>query len=395
MPVYLDHHATTPCEPRVVEAMLPWFTERFGNPTSRAHALGLEARDAVETARARVARLIGASPKEILWTSGATESDNLAILGAARAAGRGHVVTVATEHEAVLEPCRALAEEGFDVTVLPVDGAGEIDPAAIEAALRPDTVLVSAMAVNNEIGTLHPIAEIGRICRARGVLLHCDATQAAGTIPLDVTALQVDLLSLSAHKMYGPKGIGALYVRRGRPRVTLKPLFHGGGQERGLRSGTLPVPLCVGMGEAAEAAREALEAGVPERLRALRDRLWEGIVGRVDGVHLNGPPFDRRAPHNLNLSIDGVESEALIVGLRDVAAFSSGSACASTSLQASHVLRALGLPEHRAQGSVRFGIGRTTTEAQIDLVVDRVAAKVAQLRDLAALYEPDAPAPRA
>ena len=392
MPVYLDHHATTPCDPQVVEAMLPWFTERFGNPTSRAHAWGLEAGRAVEEARAQVAALVGASPKEIVWTSGATESDNLAILGAARAAGRGHVVTVATEHEAVLEPCRALADEGFDVTVLPVDGHGEIDPARVEAALRPDTVLVSAMAVNNEIGVLHPIAELGRICRERGVLLHCDAAQAPGHVPLDVAALQVDLMSLSAHKMYGPKGIGALYVRRGRPRVALAPLVHGGGQERGLRSGTLPVPLCVGMGVAAELAREAVASGVPERLRGLRDRLWRGLVERVDGVRLNGPPLDRRAPHNLNLGIDGVESEALIVGLRDVVAFSSGSACTSATLQASHVLRAMDLDDARAHGSVRFGIGRSTTADQIDLVIEHVAAKVAQLRDLGSLYEPEASA---
>lgn len=391
MPIYLDHHATTPCEPRVVEAMLPWFTERFGNPTSRAHTWGLEAQRAVETARAQVAALIGASPKEIVWTSGATEADNLAILGAARALGRGHVITVATEHEAVLEPCRTLAREGFELTILPVDPHGEIDPAEVEAALRPDTILVSAMAVNNEIGVLHPIAEIGRICRERGVLLHCDAAQAPGHIPLDVVAMQVDLLSLSAHKMYGPKGIGALYVRRGRPRVQLEPLFHGGGQERGMRSGTLPVPLCVGMGVAAELAREALHNGLTEQMRALRDRLHRGLVDHLEGVRLNGPPLERRAPHNLNLSFEGVESEALIVGLREVVAFSSGSACTQATLQASHVLRAIQVDDARAHGSVRFGIGRSTTEADIDLVIDQMKTHVPRLRALGSLYEHDAP----
>lgn len=391
---YLDHHATTPCDPAVLAAMLPWFTEQFGNAASRGHDLGYRAQRAVEAARVQVAELIGASPKEIVWTSGATESNNLAILGAARAAARaagrsGHVVTVATEHKAVLDPCHALEREGFAVTVLPVDACGELDPAQVEAALRPDTVLVSVMAVNNEIGVLHPVAALGALCRSRGVLLHCDAAQAGATLPLDVSALGVDLLSLSAHKMYGPKGVGALYVRRGRPKVELEPLVYGGGHERGLRSGTLPVPLCVGMGLAAEQAKQGFASGAVERLAALRNRLHEGLL-QLDGVQLNGPPLHRRAPNNLNVSFEGVEAEALIMGLRDIAV-STGSACTSATLEPSHVLRALGLEPYRTHASIRFGVGRYNTEAEIDYVIERVQGKVAELRALGSLYEEDAP----
>lgn len=383
MRVYLDHHATTPCDPAVVEAMLPFFTEDFGNAASRGHAFGYRAQQAVEGARAAIAALICASPKEILFTSGATEANNLAILGAARAGQGRHVITVATEHKSVLDPCQALAKEGFEVTVLPVDERGELPVEAVAAALRPDTTLVSVMAINNEIGALHPIAGLGALCRERGVLLHCDAAQAGAVLPLDVGALGVDLLSLSAHKMYGPKGVGALYVRRGRPRVKLEPLMFGGGHERGLRSGTLPVPLCVGMGKAAELARDP--RGVAE-VRELRDRLYQGLVDRLDGVHLNGPPLDRRAPNNLNLSFDGVEAEALLMGIRDIAV-STGSACTSATLEPSHVLRALGLPPERAHGAIRFGVGRFNTAAQIDYVIDRVAATVTDLRALGNLYE--------
>ncbi len=378
--IYLDHHATTPCDRAVVDAMLPYFEEHYGNAASRGHTWGTRARSAVEAARSEVATLVGCSPKELIWTSGATEANNLAILGAARARGTGHVVTIATEHKAVLDPVEQLRREGFETTVLPVDSAGRIAPGQIEAALRTDTILVSAMLVNNEIGTLHPIAALGAICRARGVLLHCDAAQAVHT-QVDVTAMQVDLLSLSAHKMYGPKGIGTLYVRRGRPRIRLSPLFYGGGHERGFRSGTLPVPLIVGMGTAATLARSAHQDGVPSRIATLRDRLFRGLRA-IEGVRRNGS--GPHAPHNLNVTFDGVEASALLMGLKELAV-STGSACTSATLAPSHVLRAIGADPDSAHAAVRFGLGRGTTEAEIDEAIERITHKVRELRALAPL----------
>ena len=378
--IYLDHHATTPCDPAVLEAMWPWFSERFGNAASRSHALGHTARAAVEDGRAAIAAWIGCSPKEVVFTSGATESNNLAILGTLRAQGRGHAITVATEHSAVLDPFEALRSAGLQTTVLPVDGAGLVSPQAVIDALQPETALVSVMLVNNEIGVLQPVAQIAAACRERGVPVHCDAAQASA-VAVDVDALGVDLLSLSAHKVYGPKGVGALYVRRRRPRQDLTPLQYGGGHERGLRSGTLPVPLVVGFGEAARRVVAGHEDGEPVRISALRDRLLAGLSDRVAGVALNGPAV-HRAPNNLNVSIAGVEAQALLMAVRDEVALSSGSACASETLKRSHVLKALGLSGARAQSSVRFGLGRTTTEAQIDRVIEVVSGAAEQLRML-------------
>lgn len=388
-PIYLDNHSTTRCDPAVVAEMLPFFTEGYGNAASRSHRYGLEARSATETARARVARWLGASPKEVVFTSGATEADNLAILGAVRARraeGRDHVITVATEHPAVLDTCRALQREGIALTVLPVDREGRVDPDDVARALRPTTALVSVMLVNNEIGVVQPVAGIAARCAASDVWVHCDAAQAV-YVPVDFAALPVDLLSVSAHKIYGPKGVGALIVRRRRPRLALEPLFHGGGHERGLRSGTLPVPLLVGFG----AAAELLVTGrgeEPARVARLRDRMWDGLRAGIDGICLNGPVD--RAPNNLNLSIDGVEAAALLMALRDVVSLSTGSACSSETLAPSHVLQALGLDPDQAQRSVRFGIGRFNTEAEIDRVVAATVAAVARLRGFAGLYEPDA-----
>ncbi len=385
-PIYLDHHATTPCDPAVVDAMLPYFTERFGNAASRTHGFGFMARAATEHARSQVAALIGASPKEIVWTSGATESNNLAILGVARASrARGrHVVVSAIEHKAVLDPADALARAGFEVTRVRPNPDGVVQAAAVRAALRDDTVLVSLMLANNEIGTLQPVAEVGALCRARGIACHTDAAQAAGKIAVDAGALQVDLLSLSAHKMYGPKGVGALYVRRGRPRLAIEPVLFGGGHERGLRPGTLPVPLIVGMGVAAELAASELASGAIAELAALRDRLWAGL-SKIDGVALTGSATERLA-NNLHVAFRGVEGQALIMGIRPVAV-SSGSACTSESLEPSHVLRAVGVPDWIAGSSLRFGLGRTTTAAEIDEVVAVVTDKVAELRQLSPLYD--------
>jgi cysteine desulfurase len=381
IPIYLDNHATTRCDPAVLEAMWPWFAEKYGNPASRTHRFGLEANAAVEHARGEVAALIGASPKEIVFTSGATEADNLAILGLARARpDRPHLVTGATEHPAVLDAMSALEREGRTVTRLGVDGDGRVEPDQVRRAIRPDTALVSLMAVNNEIGAIHPLAEVGAICRAAGVPLHVDAAQAGAAVPLDVAAIQADLVSLSAHKMYGPKGIGALWVRRGRPRLVLEPLQYGGGHERGLRSGTLPTPLVVGFGVAARLAKEGLALGEPARVGALRDRLWAGLQA-ISSVHLNGG-LAHRVPTNLNVSIEGVESQALLASLRDVA-LSSGSACSSATLEPSHVLRAIGVPPALANGSVRFGLGRFTTAEEIDYVIARVSETVPRLRALA------------
>ena len=362
-PIYLDYQATTPVDPRVLEAMLPWFSGRFGNAASRNHAFGREAAEAVEAAREQVARLIGAAPGDIVFTSGATESDNLAIKGvAALHAQPGHLVTVQTEHHAVLDPCRVLEQAGWRLTVLPVDADGLVDPEAVRAALLGETVLVSVMAANNEVGVLQPLAEIGAITKAKGVLLHCDAAQAAGQEPLDVAALGVDLLSLSAHKLYGPKGVGALYVRRSRPRVRLLPLLDGGGHERGLRSGTLNVPGIVGFGKAAELALAGMGAE-NTRLAGLRELLKSRIGAGLGGVRLNGHPT-RRLVGNLNLSFEGVDGEALLSGLTGLAV-SSGSACTSASLEPSHVLKAQGVPDALARASIRFGLGRFTTPAEV------------------------------
>jgi cysteine desulfurase len=377
-PLYLDYHATTPVDPRVLADMLPFFTEQFGNPHSRQHAWGWEARDAAEAARAQVAALINASAAEVTFTSGATESSNLAIRGAMDALrDRGnHVVTVATEHKSVLDVCAQLGRQGCDVTVLGVDAGGLIDLDALKRALTPRTVLVSVMAANNEIGTLQPLAEIGAIVRAHGALLHTDAAQAAGKVPIDVRAMNVDLLSLTAHKFYGPKGCGALFVRRMKPKLALTPQVAGGGQENGLRSGTLNVPGIVGLGRAAEICRLEM-ASESARLSALRDRLLGGLRARVPDVRVNGT-LDRRLPHNLHVSFDGVEGEALLMALADLAV-STGSACSSGSQAASHVLQAIGATSARAGASIRFGLGRTTTREDIDFAVDRVATVVSAL----------------
>jgi cysteine desulfurase len=384
LPVYLDHHATTPCEPRVVAAMVPHLSETYGNASSRSHAFGWAAEAAVEQARDQVAALLGCTPKEICFTSGATEADNLALFGVAAASGaRGrHIVSVCTEHKAVLEPLEALRERGFEVTLLPVDADGLVSAAQIEAALRPDTQLVSVMAANNEIGTLAPLAEIGALCKARGVLFHSDAAQAAGHVPLDVEALGLDLVSLSAHKLYGPKGIGALYVRRRNPMVRLVPQQLGGGHERGRRAGTLPVHQIVGFGVAARIAREE-GAAEAVRLATLRDTLLERLRAELPDVRVNGS-LAHRLPNNLNVSFPGVEGEALLMALRDFA-LSSGAACTSATLEPSHVLRALGVPSDLAHASLRFGLGRGNTLAHVEQVA---AATIAAVRRLRALREP-------
>ncbi len=386
MPIYMDNHATTRVDPRVVEAMLPYFTEEFGNAASRTHAFGWKAEEAVTKARTQVARAISADPKEIIFTSGATESDNLALFGAVAAArDRGdHLIAGSTEHPAVLDAARALEARGTRVTYLPVDRHGRVDPDDVRRALTARTVLVSLMFANNEVGTLHPIAEIGALCKERGVLFHTDAAQAVGKVPVDVRAMGIDLMSISAHKVYGPKGIGALYVRRKDPRVRLEPILHGGGHERGLRPGTLNVPGAVGLGTALEIAR----AEMPQesrRLRALRDRLQEGILRRVEDVRINGHPVER-LPHSLNASFAYVEGESLLMALSDVAV-SSGSACTSEKREPSHVLRAMGLSDSEAQTSIRFGLGRFNTQEEVDFVIERVAEAVRRLREISPLYE--------
>ncbi|MDH3476345.1 MAG: IscS subfamily cysteine desulfurase [Rhodospirillales bacterium] len=377
-PIYLDYQATTPTDPRVVEAMLPYFSERFGNPHSIHHRLGEEAAAAVETARGQTAALIGAEPREIVFTSGATESNNLAIKGAARfhKARRPHLVTLVTEHKCVLESCRRMESEGVEVTYLPVKGNGLVDLDRLRAAVTERTALVSIMAVNNEIGVIQPLAEIGAICRENGAYFHCDAAQAAGKIPLDVEAMSIDLMSISGHKLYGPKGIGVLYVRR-RPRVRLEPLIDGGGQERGLRSGTLAAPLCVGLGVACAIAAEEMTAE-GARLAALRRKLLDGLCARLDRLHVNGDPV-QHIPGNLNVSFDGVGAETLMAALPGLA-MATGSACTSASVEPSYVLRALGLPDARAASSLRIGLGRFTTEEEIDIAVERIAAAVKKLR---------------
>jgi cysteine desulfurase len=384
-PIYLDHHATTPVAPEVVAAMLPWFSERFGNPSGKAHALAREAHEAVESARAQLATLVGAEPEEIVFTSGATEADNLAVRGVARAAAtRGrHVVTSVLEHAAVLEPCRSLEREGFEVTRVGAGPEGIVASSAVAAALRPDTVLVSLMAANNEIGTIQPLAEVGALCRERGVIFHSDAVQAIGRLPVRVGEWGVDLMSLSAHKMYGPKGVGALYVRRGRrPPVRLQPQMEGGGQERGIRSGTLNVPAIVGFGEAARLAAEALGAGEPARLLALRERLLAGLREKIGRIEVNGA-LEPRLAGNLNVSIPGIEAETLLLSVGEALAVSSGAACAEAGGKGSHVLRALGLPDERVYASLRCGLGRYNTEDEVDRAVLLLSDAVAAARERA------------
>jgi cysteine desulfurase len=381
-PIYMDNHSTTRTDPRVVEAMLPYFTEHYGNAASRGHVFGWKALEAVDRAREQVASLIGAQAKEIIFTSGATESDNLAIHGAACAnSGQGnHIITIAIEHPAVLDPCKTLGQRsGHRVTILPVDSFGSVTPAQIEEAITPQTILVSVQAANHEIGTLHPLSEIGRVCKERKVLFHTDAAQAAGKIPLDVEAMGIDLLTMSAHKIYGPKGVGALYVRRRHPHVRLQPLFDGGGQERGMRSGTLSVPLIVGFGVACELCRENLAAEAAHALN-LRERLRAGLMQHLDGCRLNGHPHSR-LPGNLNLSFVGIHGEALLTALRNIAV-SSGSACTSASVEPSPVLRAIGLSDDQAHASLRFGLGRFNTEGEVDYVIEEVSATVRRLRKL-------------
>lgn len=387
LPIYLDNHATTPVDPRVLEAMLPYFKGDFGNAASRSHVFGWKAEEAVERAREQVAALIGAkSSKEIVWTSGATEATNLAIKGVAeylREKGN-HVITQKTEHKATLDSCKRLERMGFEVTWLDVDREGRIDLGALEKAFTPKTILVSIMLANNEVGTVQPIREIGQLCRARGVLFHCDAVQGAGKIPFDVNADLVDLVSLSAHKFYGPKGVGALYVRREKPRVRLMPQIDGGGHEHGMRSGTLNVPGIVGFGKAAELCRLEL-ASEGARTAELRDRLERALFSGLDMLHLNGSRA-HRVPGNLNLSFAFVEGEALMMSLKDVAV-SSGSACTSASLEPSYVLRAMGVGDDLAHSSIRFGVGRFNTAEEIDYVAKLVVEKVAKLREMSPLYE--------
>ena len=387
LPIYMDNHATTATDPRVVETMVPYFTERFGNAASRNHAFGWEAEAAVDEARAHIAELIHASsPKEIIFTSGATESDNLALKGAAefyRDKGN-HIITCVTEHRAVLDSCKALERRGYKITYLPVDRDGGVQAGQVREAISDKTILISIMAANNEIGTIHPIREVGAVAKEKGILFHSDAAQAAGKIPIDVEEMGIDLLSISGHKLYGPKGIGALYVRARRPRARLSPIIDGGGHETGLRSGTLNVPGIVGLGKACAIAREELpEEG--RRLTRLRERLKEEIFSRFDGLRLNGHP-ERRLPGNMNISFAYVEGESLLMGLKDIA-LSSGSACTSAALEPSHVLRALGMREDLIHASIRFGLGRFNTEEEVDYTARRVAEEVMRLRALSPLYQ--------
>lgn len=378
-PVYLDYQATTPADPRVVEAMLPYFTERFGNPHSRSHAVGWRVEEAVEEARAAVAALIGADPREVVFTSGATESNNLALKGVAGFYGerRNHIITCVTEHKCVLESCADLERDGFEITRLPVGPDGLLDPQAVAEAITGRTLAVSVMAANNEIGVLQPVEAIGCICRARDVIFHSDAAQAVGKVPIDVKRMKIDLLSLSGHKIYGPMGIGALYVRR-RPRVRIAPMMSGGGQERGMRSGTLPTPLCVGLGTACRIAAGEMDAE-SRQLRELRRRFLDGLGARVTDFRLNGHA-EKRLPGNLNLSFVGVEGEGLMARLPDLAV-SSGSACTSAALEPSYVLRAIGVEDELAPNSLRFGFGRFTTAEEVDYAVARVAEEIERLRE--------------
>ncbi len=383
-PVYLDYSATTPVDPRVAEKMIPWLTSNFGNPASRSHAYGWDAEAAVEEARENVAALVNCDPKELVWTSGATESINLALKGAAhfyKDKGK-HLVTVTTEHKATLDTMRELEREGYEVTYLDVDSDGMVSLDTFKAALRPDTIVASVMFVNNEIGVVQDIAAMGEACRERGVIFHADAAQATGKVPVDLGKLKVDLMSFSAHKTYGPKGVGALFVRR-KPRVRIEAQMHGGGHERGMRSGTLPTHQIVGMGEAFRLAKLEM-AAEGERIRMLRDRLWNGLAS-IEEVYINGD-MNQRVPHNLNISFNFVEGESLIMAVKDIAV-SSGSACTSASLEPSYVLRALGRSDELAHSSIRFTVGRFTTTAEIDFAVDLIKRKIAKLRELSPLWE--------
>jgi len=386
LPIYMDHHATTPVDPRVLEAMLPYFGEKFGNAASRNHSFGWAAEEAVETARRQIAALVGATAKEIIFTSGATESDNLMIKGIAemyRDKGK-HIITQVTEHKAVLDACKRLEKQGYEVTYLPVQNDGCVNPDEVSAAIRPTTILITVMYANNEIGTIQPIREIGRIAKDHGVFFAVDGVQAVGKIPVDVQRDNIDLLALSAHKMYGPKGVGALYVRRGNPRVQLSPMVEGGGHERGMRSGTLNVPGIVGLGKACEVARQEMETE-STRLLAMRERLREGLQDRLDGVTVNGS-LERRLPGNLNVSFANTDGESLLMGLNDIAV-SSGSACSTATLEASYVLKALGVGNDLAHTAIRFGLGRFNTEEEVDYAVEKTVQVVTKLRELSPIRE--------
>jgi cysteine desulfurase len=386
LPIYMDNHATTPVDPRVVQELLPYFTEKFGNAASRNHQFGWEAEEAVEQARERIAKLIGATPKEIIFTSGATESDNLAIKGVAEMYKEkgNHIITAVTEHKAVLDTCKRMEKAGFRVTYMPVQKDGLIDLDDLKRAMDDKTILVTIMAANNEIGVVQPLAEIGKICKERGVLFHTDSTQAIGKIPIDVNKMGIDLASISAHKMYGPKGVGALYVRRKNPRVQLVAQMDGGGHERGMRSGTLEVPNIVGLGKACEICMNEM-AEESARMAALRDRLKDKLMSELDEVYVNGN-MEHHLPNNLNISFAYVEGESLLMGINDIAV-SSGSACTSATLEPSYVLKALGTGDELAHSSIRFGLGRFNTEAEVDYVADKVIDTVKRLRELSPLYE--------
>jgi len=386
LPVYLDNHATTPMDPEVLKTMLPYFTDVFGNAASRNHEYGWTAEAAVEKARGQVAALIGASDKEVIFTSGATESNNLAIMGAAemyKDKGK-HIITTAIEHKAVLDTCHYLESKGYQITFLPVDATGRVSADDVRKAITDQTILVSVMMANNEIGSINPIAEIGAVCKEKGVLFHTDAVQGAGKVEIDVQKMGIDLLSLTAHKIYGPKGIGALYVRRKAPRVRLAPLVHGGGHERGMRSGTLNVPGIVGFGKAAELARTLMPSETA-RLRKMRDRMWAALQAELDELYLNGHPTERLS-NNLNVSFAYVEGESLMMGMKEIAV-SSGSACTSASLEPSYVLKALGVGEDLAHSSIRYGLGRFTTDEEVDFAIRKTVQTVKKLRELSPLYE--------
>jgi cysteine desulfurase len=386
LPIYMDYNATTPLDPRVLDAMMPYLRDRFGNAASRSHSFGWEAEEAVEHARAKIAAALGASPKEIVWTSGATESNNIAVKGvAAMYRDKGnHIITQETEHKAILDPCKYLEQHGFNVTFLKTDKYGVIHPEQVREALTDQTILVSIMHGNNEIGTVHPIKQIGRLCKEKGVLFHTDASQTFAKMPIDVEDMGIDLLSCSGHKIYGPKGIGALYVRRKGPRVRCEPVIHGGGHERGMRSGTLNVPAIVGMGKAAELCVQ-VQAEEMIHVAALRDRLKDGLFSRLGDIYLNGHPT-QRIPNNLNVSFLYVEGESLMMGFNDIAV-SSGSACTSASLEPSYVLKALGVGDDLAHSSIRFSVGRFTTGDEVDYAIERACSAVERLRAMSPLYE--------
>ena len=386
LPIYMDNHSTTSCDPRVVDAMLPFFTEKFGNSASRNHSFGWEAEEAVDQARRRIAKLIHADAKEIVFTSGATESDNLALKGVVEMYKEkgDHVITSSTEHRAVIDAAKSLEKKGVRVTYLPVDKTGMINPDDVRAAITDKTILISIMLANNEIGTIHPIQEIGKIAKEKGVLFHCDATQGVGKIPVNASEMGIDLMSFASHKIYGPKGIGALYVRRKAPRVRLVPMIDGGGHERGMRSGTLPVPLIAGFGKAVELCEQEMPTE-SVRIQGLRDRLQAGITDALEAVYLNGHPTER-LPGNLNLSFAYVEGEALLMGVKEIA-LSSGSACTSATLEPSYVLRALGVGSDLAHSSIRFGLGRFSTPEEVEYTIDRMIKAVNHLREMSPLYE--------